>query len=128
MPAPPNRKTLLLLWYYDASYPHKKSSPPESGLLSSMNFVSSTHHSFSLTIEVSINENCKCVTALVDSGASVNLIHQDLVQELKIHTTKCIPAIHVTTVNNTPIGSSITQETVLVTLKIGLLHDEHLSM
>lgn len=107
----------------NASCPHKKSSPPESvRKVSTTNFVSPPLTSN----EVSINESFKCVTALVDTGAAVNLIHQDLVQELSIPSVKWIPSIHVTTVHNAPISSGITQQTAPVTLKIGLFHVEHL--
>ncbi|RXN13742.1 Pol poly [Labeo rohita] len=38
--------------------------------------------------------------ALVDSGAALNLIHQDLIEKHHIKTIPCIPAIGISTVDN----------------------------
>lgn len=95
---------------------------------STTNYASSIHHSFYLSVDIFFNEASKCITALVDSGAAVNLIHADLVKELKIPTVPCIPAINITTLNNGPIGTGITHQTVPVTLQIELYHTEVISL
>lgn len=63
----------------------------------------------------------------MDSGSAVNLIHDDLIQELKIPTLPCIPSINVTAVDNEPIGQGISQQTVAITLQVGLFHTEEIS-
>lgn len=94
-------------------------------------------HSVS-TIEISIPSRCsflqscelgfdtavQCVSTLVDSGSAVKVINQDLTNKFKIPTLPCVPAINITAIDNSPIGSGITATTQPVTLQIGRFHKE----
>lgn len=82
---------------------------------------------FTLCVSIEVSNKEHYVSALVDSGAAVNLIHEDLVQELKIPTLPCIPSINITAVDNKPIGQGISQQTFPITLKVGLFHTEKIS-
>lgn len=68
------------------------------------------------------------IAALVDSGAVVNLIHHDLVTELKIFTSPCTPSINVTAFDNEPIGTGITQQTIALTIRIGIFQRDDLAV
>jgi len=124
------------LCYYCGGKDHQNSACPNKGRrlpysktsVSNETLTPPRSHSFSLLIELSSDSDSKYVSALVDSGAALNLIHQDLVQELQIPTVPCIPAINVTAVNNAPIGTGITHQTVPLTLRIGLFHIETISI
>lgn len=77
-----------------------------------MNTLSLPFVIISLSISTEISNTTHYVSALVDSGAVVNLFHNNLVQELKIPIMPCIPSINITAVDNEPIGQGITQQTV----------------
>lgn len=83
---------------------------------------------FSLLITLTYANSSQCVPALIDSGSALNLIHHELVHELKLPVIPCIPPINITAINSQPIGKGITQQTVPVTIKIGLLHSETISL
>lgn len=80
--------------------------------------------SFLLSCELGFDTAVQCVSALVDSGSAVNVINQDLTNKFKIPTLPCVPAINITAIDNSPIGSGITATTQPVTLQIGLFHKE----
>uniref|UniRef100_A0AAQ4PQG4 Gypsy retrotransposon integrase-like protein 1 n=1 Tax=Gasterosteus aculeatus aculeatus TaxID=481459 RepID=A0AAQ4PQG4_GASAC len=69
------------------------------------------------------------VPALVDSGSAGNFISRRLVQHLQLATSPCSPPLPITAINNQPLGSGlISQATVPVTLVVGVLHSERLSL
>uniref|UniRef100_A0AAQ4NNK7 CCHC-type domain-containing protein n=1 Tax=Gasterosteus aculeatus aculeatus TaxID=481459 RepID=A0AAQ4NNK7_GASAC len=69
------------------------------------------------------------VPALIDSGSAGNFISQRLVQQLQLATLPCSPPLSITAINNQPLGSGfISQVTVPVTLVVGVLHSEELSL
>ncbi|KAK3527715.1 hypothetical protein QTP86_000752 [Hemibagrus guttatus] len=61
---------------------------------------------FSLTVPVSLrfSDRWFSVTALIDSGAAVNLIDGALVEELGIPTFPCIPSLRIMPIDSQPIG------------------------
>ncbi|KAK3513267.1 hypothetical protein QTP70_009695 [Hemibagrus guttatus] len=61
---------------------------------------------FSLTVPVSLrfSDHWFSVTALIDSGAAVNLIDGALVEELGIPTFPCVPSLRITAIDSQPIG------------------------
>ncbi|KAK3509395.1 hypothetical protein QTP70_033160 [Hemibagrus guttatus] len=72
---------------------------------------------FSLTVPVSLCLSDRCVpaSALIDSGAAVNLIDRALVEELRIPTIPCMPFLRITAIDSQPIGGGhLTHQTKLL--------------
>ncbi|KAK3506489.1 hypothetical protein QTP70_002090 [Hemibagrus guttatus] len=85
---------------------------------------------FSLTVPVSLclSDRCVPVSALIDSGAAINLIDGALVEELGIPTIPCIPSLRITAIDSQPIGGGyLTRQTELLEFQVGLFHQEHLA-
>ncbi|KAK3561756.1 hypothetical protein QTP86_013324 [Hemibagrus guttatus] len=85
---------------------------------------------FSLTVPVSLcfPDRCVPVSALIDSGAAVNLIDGALVEELGIPTIPCIPSLRITAIDSQPIGGGyLTRQTELLDFQMGLFHRERLA-
>lgn len=83
----------------------------------------------SLPIILSVANQDYHFSALIDSGAAANVIHQDLVKQLNIPTTKCDPPIAVTAIDDGPICKGhITHQTLPIKLRFGLLHTEEITL
>ncbi|KAK3536465.1 hypothetical protein QTP86_013153 [Hemibagrus guttatus] len=85
---------------------------------------------FSLTVPVSLrcSDRWFSVTALIDSGAAVNLIDRALVEELRIPTFPCVPSLRITAIDSQPIGEGyLTRQTELLDFRVGLFHHEQLA-
>ncbi|KAK3518108.1 hypothetical protein QTP70_033325, partial [Hemibagrus guttatus] len=85
---------------------------------------------FSLTVPVSLrcSDRWFSVTALIDSGAAVNLIDRALVEELGIPTFPCVPSLRITAIDSQPIGEGyLTRQTELLDFRVGLFHHEQLA-
>lgn len=83
---------------------------------------------FTLPIILSVANQDYHFSVLNDSGAAANVMHQDLVKQLSISTTKCEPPIVITAVDDGPIGKGcITHQTLPIKLRVGLLHTEEIS-
>ncbi|KAK3539891.1 hypothetical protein QTP70_015770, partial [Hemibagrus guttatus] len=85
---------------------------------------------FSLTVPVSLrcSDRWFSVTALIDSGAAVNLIDRALVEELGIPTFPCVPSLRITAIDSQPIGEGyLTCQTELLDFRVGLFHHEQLA-
>ncbi|KAK3505885.1 hypothetical protein QTP70_003699, partial [Hemibagrus guttatus] len=67
-------------------------------------------------------------TALIDSGAAVNLIDGALVEELRIPTFPCVPSLRITAIDSQPIGEDyLKRQTELLEFQVGLFHHEQLA-
>ncbi|KAK3560480.1 hypothetical protein QTP86_009608 [Hemibagrus guttatus] len=67
-------------------------------------------------------------SALIDSGAAINLIDRALVEELRIPTIPCMPSLRITAIDSQPIGGGyLTHQTELLDFKVALFHHEHLA-
>ncbi|KAK3513184.1 hypothetical protein QTP70_009766 [Hemibagrus guttatus] len=85
---------------------------------------------FSLTVLVSLrfSDRCVPVSALIDSGAAVNLIDRALVEELGIPTFPCVPSLRITAIDSQPIGEGyLKRQTELLEFQVGLFHHEQLA-
>ncbi|KAL0154822.1 hypothetical protein M9458_049085 [Cirrhinus mrigala] len=84
----------------------------------------------SLTLLVTIRTDTLSLdlTAMIDSGAALNLINQDIVKKYNIPTQPCIPPIQIKAINDTLIDHGIHHQTKTVTLQIGLLHQESITL
>ncbi|KAK3570071.1 hypothetical protein QTP86_010237 [Hemibagrus guttatus] len=83
---------------------------------------------FSLTVPVSLrfSDRWFSVTALIDSGAAVNLIDRALVEELGIPTFPCVPSLRITAIDSQPIGEGyLKRQTELLDFRVGLFHHKH---
>ncbi|KAI2649034.1 Retrotransposon-derived protein PEG10 [Labeo rohita] len=83
---------------------------------------------FTLSVQISTDNGLISLTALVDSGAALNLIHQDLIEKHHIKTIPCIPAIGISTVDNKLVDGGIKKQTTSLTMQIGLFHQENISL
>ncbi len=83
----------------------------------------------SLTFPVRLSTESTFIdlTALIDSGAALNLIHKDIISKFNIPTQPCVPSIKISAVNNTLIGDGINHQTQPLQLHIGLFHQEAIS-
>ncbi|KAL0179864.1 hypothetical protein M9458_025306 [Cirrhinus mrigala] len=84
----------------------------------------------SLTLPVTIRTDTLSLdlTAMIDSGAALNLINQDIVKKYNIPTQPCISPIQIKAINDTLIDHGIHHQTKTVTLQIGLLHQESITL
>ncbi|KAK3574553.1 hypothetical protein QTP86_009553 [Hemibagrus guttatus] len=85
---------------------------------------------FNLTVPVSLHVSDRCVpvSALIDSGAAVNLIDGALVEELRIPTFPCVPALRIMAINSQPIGEGyLKRQTELLEFQVGLFHYKQLA-
>ncbi|KAK3567175.1 hypothetical protein QTP86_011394 [Hemibagrus guttatus] len=89
---------------------------------------SSLFFNLTVTVLLSFSDHCVPVTALIDSGAAVNLIDGALVEELKIPTFPCVPSLRITAIDSQPIGEGYLRcQTELLDFQVGLFHHEQLA-
>ncbi|KAK3534983.1 hypothetical protein QTP70_001946 [Hemibagrus guttatus] len=85
---------------------------------------------FSLLVPVSlcVSNHCVPVSALIDSGAAVNLIDGALVERLGIPTFPCLPPLRIMAIDSHPIGEGyLKRQTELLNFRVGLFHHERLA-
>ncbi|KAK3523015.1 hypothetical protein QTP86_011090 [Hemibagrus guttatus] len=84
---------------------------------------------FSLLVPVSlqVSDHSVSTSALIDSGAAVNLIDGALVEKLGIPTFPCVPPLKITAIDSQPIGEGyLKSQTELLEFRVGLFHRERL--
>ncbi|KAK3523069.1 hypothetical protein QTP86_012643 [Hemibagrus guttatus] len=85
---------------------------------------------FSLLVPVSlqVSDHSVSTSALIDSGAAVNLIDGALVEKLGIPTFPCVPPLKITAIDSQPIGEGyLKSQTELLEFRVGLFHRERLA-
>lgn len=81
-----------------------------------------------LPVQIGYANEAQCLTALVDSASAVILISCDLINELCLPTVPSASPLQITAVNNQPIGDGyLMQQTVPISLKVGLFHKVEIS-
>ncbi|KAK3548954.1 hypothetical protein QTP70_021664 [Hemibagrus guttatus] len=83
-----------------------------------------------LTVPASLHMSDRCfpVSALIDSGAAVNLVDRGLVEELRIPIFPCVPALRITAIDSQPIGEGyLRHQTEPLDFQVGLFHYERLA-
>ncbi len=65
---------------------------------------------------------------MIDSGAALNLINKDIVTKFNIPTQLCTPPIRIRAIDDAPIGKGITHQTTTLTLNVGFLHQESITL
>ncbi|KAK3569818.1 hypothetical protein QTP86_005851 [Hemibagrus guttatus] len=89
---------------------------------------SSSFFNLSVPVTLQFSDRCVLVSALIDSGAAVNLIDGALVEELGIPTFPCIPALMIMAIGSQPIGEGyLRRQTELLEVQVGLFHYEQLA-
>ncbi len=84
--------------------------------------------SFLLPVTVNTEDISLELTAMIDSGAALNLISKSIVKEYNLPTQPCIPPIQIKAIDNTLIGEGITHQTQTLTMTVGLFHQESISL
>ncbi len=84
----------------------------------------------SLLLPVSLKTDTASLelTAMIDSGAALNLISRSLIKKHNLPTQPCIPPIQIKAIDNTLIGEGITQRTRTLTMTVGLFHQESITL
>ncbi|KAK3556043.1 hypothetical protein QTP70_001852 [Hemibagrus guttatus] len=86
-------------------------------------------YSLTLPVRMRIASESHHISALVDSGSAVNLIHCQLVEERQLPRVPCTAPLRITAVDNQPIGDGkITCQTVPIFVQVGLFHIEELDL
>ncbi len=83
--------------------------------------------SFLIPVRLTTKDGPISLTALIDSGAALNLINKDIIKKYSLTTLPCVPTICITDVNNKPIEGGVTRQTAPAQLQIGLFHRESIS-
>ncbi len=83
--------------------------------------------SFLIPVWLTTKDGPISLTALIDSGAALNLINKDIIKKYSLTTLPCVPTICITDVNNKPIEGGVTRQTAPAQLQIGLFHRESIS-
>ncbi|KAK3505976.1 hypothetical protein QTP70_002185 [Hemibagrus guttatus] len=100
--------------------PERFSSTPVGG--------SSSFFNFTVPILLHMSDRCFSISALIDSGAAVNLIDRGLVEELGIPIFPCVPALRITAIDSQSIGEGyLKHQTELLEFQVGLFHYEQLA-
>ncbi|KAL0183731.1 hypothetical protein M9458_019427, partial [Cirrhinus mrigala] len=68
------------------------------------------------------------LTAMIDSGVALNLINKDIMEKYNILIQPCTPPIKIKAIDDALIGEGITHQTKTLTLKVGLLHQESITL
>ncbi|KAK3538777.1 hypothetical protein QTP86_015894 [Hemibagrus guttatus] len=100
--------------------PERFPSTPEGG--------SSLFLNFTVPASLLMSDRCFPISALIDSGAAVNLIDRGLVEEFGIPIFPCVPALRIMAIDSQPIGEGyLKHQTALLEFQVGLFHYEQLA-
>ncbi|KAL0164283.1 hypothetical protein M9458_040036 [Cirrhinus mrigala] len=100
---------------------------PSSGV-NIQNFYVLQNKSLTLPVTVRTDTLSLDLTAMIDSGAALNLINKDIIKKYNIPTQPCIPPIQIKAINDTLIDHGIHCQTKTLKLQIGLLHQENITL
>ncbi len=87
-----------------------------------------TNQSLLLPVSLKTDTASLELTAMIDSGAALNLISRSLIKKHNLPTQPCIPPIQIKAIDNTLIGEGITQRTRTLTMTVGLFHQESITL
>ncbi len=104
--------------------PHKLQSNPWVNI---EHLALLSNKSFTLPVVLRFDTLSLDLIAMIDSGAALNLIHQDIVIKHQIPTQPCTQPIQVKAIDGVQIGKGITHQTKMLTLQVGTLHKESIT-
>ena len=79
--------------------------------------------------EIKLKNQTVAISALLDSGSDGNFIDAYKAEHLGIPLIPCELPLHIRAIDNKPIGKGhITHRTVFISLRIGCLHRETISL
>ncbi|KAK3554259.1 hypothetical protein QTP70_020113 [Hemibagrus guttatus] len=117
----------MRLCYHCGASGHQSSRCPEREAPAKVG-GGSQFFSLLVPVSLSVSDHCISVSALIDSGAAVNLIDGALVERLGISTFPCVPSLRITAINSQPIGEGyLKRQTELLEFRVGLFHQERLA-
>ncbi|KAK3553596.1 hypothetical protein QTP70_005767, partial [Hemibagrus guttatus] len=117
----------MRLCYHCGASGHQSSRCPEREALAKVG-GGSQFFSLLVPVSLSVSDHCISVSALIDSGAAVNLIDGALVERLGIPTFPCVPSLRITAIDSQPIGEGyLKRQTELLEFRVGLFHQERLA-
>uniref|UniRef100_A0A8C1UCL9 ribonuclease H n=1 Tax=Cyprinus carpio TaxID=7962 RepID=A0A8C1UCL9_CYPCA len=105
--------------------PHKAQNPI---IVNMEHFSLPSNQSFKLPLTLKTEELSILLTAMIDSEAALNLIHEDIVRKYNLTVQPCNPPIRIKAINDTAIGTGIIHQTKTLTLQVGLFHQESISL
>ncbi len=105
--------------------PHKSQAAPRVNI---EQFSLLGNRSFTLPITLRTDTLSLELTAMIDSGAALNLISKNIVTKYNIPIQPCTPPIKIKAIDDTLIGEGITHQTKTLTLNVGLLHQESITL
>ncbi|KAK3548422.1 hypothetical protein QTP70_012843 [Hemibagrus guttatus] len=117
----------MRLCYHCGASGHQSSRCPEREAPAKVG-GGSQFFSLLVPVSLSVSDHCISVSALIDSGAAVNLIDGALVERLGIPTFPCVPSLRITAIDSQPIGEGyLKRQTELLEFRVGLFHQERLA-
>ncbi|KAL0152240.1 hypothetical protein M9458_051963 [Cirrhinus mrigala] len=126
------RRRLHRLCYYCGESGHRSLGCPQKAKASPRvninHFSLLSNRTFTLPVILKSDTMSLELTAMVDSGAALNLIHKDIIEKYQIPTQPCTPPIRIKGIDNALIGEEITHHTRTLTLQVGLLHQESITL
>ncbi len=108
--------------------PHKSRAAPRVNI---EHFSLLSNKSLILPIILKTDTLSLELTAMIDSGISIlslNLINKDIVTKFNIPTQPCTPPIRIRAIDDSLIGKGITHQTTTLTLNVGFLHQESITL
>ncbi|KAK3558194.1 hypothetical protein QTP86_014007 [Hemibagrus guttatus] len=93
----------MRLCYHCGASGHQSSRCPEREAPAKVG-GGSQFFSLLVPVSLSVSDHWISVSALIDSGAAVNLINGALVERLGIPTFPCVPSLRITAIDSQPIG------------------------
>ncbi|KAI2649352.1 Transposon Tf2-6 polyprotein [Labeo rohita] len=126
------RRRVNRLCFYCGGPGHRSSGCPLKSKTSSgvniQNLSILQYKSLTLPVTIRTDTLSLDLTAMIDSGAALKLINKDIVKKYNIPTQPCIPPIQIKAINDTLIDHGIHHQTKTITLQIGLLHQESVTL
>ncbi|KAI2659768.1 Transposon Tf2-6 polyprotein [Labeo rohita] len=125
------RRQLRLCFYcgetghHSIGCPHK---PQAAQRVNIEHFSLLKNKSFLLPVAIKTENTSLALTAMIDSGAALNLISKSIVEKYNLPTQPCTPPIKIKAIDDALIGEGIKQQTKTLTLIVGLFHQESITL
>lgn len=125
------RRQLRLCFYCGEAGHHSMGCPHKSQTAQRVNieiFSLLSNKSFLLPITINTEHISLELTAMIDSGAALNLISKNIIEKYNLPTQPCTPPIKIKGIDDALIGEGISQQTQTLTLNVGLFHQESITL